>query len=253
MQSAPVLSMSLLGTNIAAAGKLFATFGSMSLLLFGGGYVFIPLMQQVVVDGYGWVTRKEFLDGIALGQIMPGPILISSVFIGYKVAGLIGRCCCNSRHVRTACGRHAPLHPVSGPDQALSRGPRGPARHPVRRARHDNSGRSGHCPDSAAPYGLVRHFRRGTGRVAEVQSGNSLDHTGRRGCRRPGLLKGVPMSVTMSVLIPAAEAAGAAILEVYNSDFAVDRKEDRSPLTIADLLSHEILSTRLKKEFPFRF
>ncbi len=86
----PALSMPLMGTNIAVAGKLFATFGSMSLLLFGGGYVFIPLMQQVVVDGYGWVTRKEFLDGIALGQIMPGPILISSVFIGYKVAGLLG-------------------------------------------------------------------------------------------------------------------------------------------------------------------
>ena len=56
---------------------------------------------------------------------------------------------------------------------------------------------------------------------------------------------------TMSVLIPAAQAAGAAILEVYNSDFAVERKEDRSPLTLADRRSHEILSAYLKKENSF--
>ena len=53
--------------------------------------------------------------------------------------------------------------------------------------------------------------------------------------------------IAMSVLIPAAQAAGAAILEVYNSDFAVERKEDRSPLTLADRRSHEILSAALEK------
>jgi chromate transporter len=76
--------------NTALALKLFVTFGSMSLLLFGGGYVFIPMMQSTIVDSYGWVTHKEFIDGIALGQIMPGPILISAAFFGYKVAGLLG-------------------------------------------------------------------------------------------------------------------------------------------------------------------
>ncbi len=59
------------------------------------------------------------------------------------------------------------------------------------------------------------------------------------------------MTVTMSVLIPAAVAAGDAILKVYNSDFAVERKEDRSPLTLADRRSHEILSAELSKEFAF--
>ena len=66
------------------------TFSGMSLTLFGGGYVIIPAIQQIVVDGLNWLTTKEFADAIAMGQITPGPIFISATFIGYKVGGFLG-------------------------------------------------------------------------------------------------------------------------------------------------------------------
>jgi chromate transporter len=70
--------------------KVAITFGSMSVTLFGGGYVFVPAMEKVVVDQMMWMTSRQFSEGIALGHATPGPIMISSVFVGWKVAGFWG-------------------------------------------------------------------------------------------------------------------------------------------------------------------
>jgi chromate transporter len=70
--------------------QLFLTFLKIGAFTFGGGMVMIPFIEQDAVNTYGWLTRREFVDAIAMGQITPGPIVISSVFIGYKVAGLLG-------------------------------------------------------------------------------------------------------------------------------------------------------------------
>jgi chromate transporter len=58
-------------------------------LSFGGGFVIIPLMQADAV-GHHWMTSAQFLNGVALGQITPGPVVQTVATVGYAAAGLGG-------------------------------------------------------------------------------------------------------------------------------------------------------------------
>src|SRR5690242_16556744 len=75
-----------LGLLIALSG-IFFRLGSVT---FGGGLVMLPLMETEVVDTHHWLTHQEFADATALGQITPGPVLITATFVGYRVAGTLG-------------------------------------------------------------------------------------------------------------------------------------------------------------------
>ena len=70
--------------------QLNLLFMKVDLMAFGGGWTSIPLIQREVVDRFAWVTTREFIDGIALGQVTPGPIVITATFVGYKAGGLVG-------------------------------------------------------------------------------------------------------------------------------------------------------------------
>jgi chromate transporter len=57
---------------------------------FGGGFSSLPLMLQKVVHVHEWIDNKTFMDGIALGQITPGPIVITATFVGFLMKGILG-------------------------------------------------------------------------------------------------------------------------------------------------------------------
>jgi len=83
-----VLALSyLVDPKITALSLSLSKIGA---LAFGGGFTAIPLIQYEMVDRFNWLSTKEFLDGIALGQVTPGPILITATFVGYKVSSFLG-------------------------------------------------------------------------------------------------------------------------------------------------------------------
>ncbi len=84
------LAAALLAWKPGALGDLSIVFLRAGGLLFGGGYVLIPLIQDAVTKQYGWLTQQQFIDGVALGQATPGPIIITATFVGYAAAGLPG-------------------------------------------------------------------------------------------------------------------------------------------------------------------
>jgi chromate transporter len=86
-------------TGIATGSSLVVPFGLIALflvflkigaMLFGGGYVLVALIRANLVTRLGWISERQLLDAIAMGQVTPGPLSTTATFIGYLLGGIPG-------------------------------------------------------------------------------------------------------------------------------------------------------------------
>jgi chromate transporter len=84
------LDIPIAGGAVPGLLDLGSFFFKVGAFTFGGGLSMLAFMQEQVVVQLGWLTPQEFVDGLALGQLTPGPILMLAAFIGFKLKGIVG-------------------------------------------------------------------------------------------------------------------------------------------------------------------
>jgi chromate transporter len=86
----PIALEAVNGNASSSLGEIFWFFFKAGAFVFGSGLAIVPFLYGGVVGGYGWLDAQQFLDAVAVAMITPGPVVITTAFIGYLVAGLPG-------------------------------------------------------------------------------------------------------------------------------------------------------------------
>ncbi len=92
---------------------LFLTFLKIGSVLYGSGYVLLSFLRTDFVQHLGWLTDRQLLDAVSIGQFTPGPVFTTATFIGYLVAGWPGALLATLAIFLPSFLLVAPIHPVA--------------------------------------------------------------------------------------------------------------------------------------------
>jgi chromate transporter len=88
--AATVLWIGLGAVTVGLTAEIFIEGLKAGLLTFGGAYTVVPFLHDSAVEGRHWLTESQFVDGLAIGGVLPAPLIIFGAFVGYLAGGLAG-------------------------------------------------------------------------------------------------------------------------------------------------------------------